>query len=643
MRGATLIDFNAENRSARLSFASETPVRDYWYGKEILRVNDTAMGSERFKAGVMPVLFNHNKNQVIARVDKLWTENGRAYADITFDDDDFSENIMRKVASGSLRGVSVGYDIMDYSILKRDETSSDGIEGPALIGDKWEAFEISIVSIPADASVGVGRSRLYDPNYFRALGEGKEPEPENGDNSEAKNASESSRAKNDGEQQDDKKGDGEKMTPEEREALEREAKATAKKEEFQRQNNIRILCRNLKIEEKDMDEMLNDATCTIEKANERALAIMQERYKPTDPPKCKVTEDEADKKRAAIEDGLFLRHGGVLEKPAPGADEFRNRRFVDIARMVLEDAGERGINALTEREIFRRALTTTSALASIADNIAHKSMSSGYVEVGTTYQEWTQTGTNSDFKLAKRYLIYDAMAPVKIPEGGEFSYSELQDASVGVQLATYGDAMNFSREMMINDDLNVLTSVPRLMRASMERYKNYLAYQALVKAENYSNDKGNLGTAAALSVKSLGEAKKLMRKQKLGEKMVLNIVPKYLIVPAALETTAEQLLTSTADPEGKNSGVSNPANRSRSNLELIVDATLDELSGETAYYLVATKGQVYTIEVCYLNGNSAPIIETGAEFNTLGIKFRMYHDFAINVLDTRGLVKNPGK
>ena len=49
MRGATLIDFNAENRSARLSFASETPVRDYWYGKEILRVNDTAMGSERLK------------------------------------------------------------------------------------------------------------------------------------------------------------------------------------------------------------------------------------------------------------------------------------------------------------------------------------------------------------------------------------------------------------------------------------------------------------------------------------------------------------------------------------------------------------------------------------------------------------------
>ena len=101
MRGATLIDFNAENRSARLSFASETPVRDYWYGKEILRVNDTAMGSERFKAGVMPVLFNHNKNQVIARVDKLWTENGRAYADITFDDDDFQKTLCVKLPAAA--------------------------------------------------------------------------------------------------------------------------------------------------------------------------------------------------------------------------------------------------------------------------------------------------------------------------------------------------------------------------------------------------------------------------------------------------------------------------------------------------------------------------------------------------------------
>ena len=639
MRAASLTNFDASARTARLSFASETPVRDYWYGKEILRVSDSSMNTERFSAGVMPVLFNHDRDKVIARVDKIWTEGSKAYADITFDDDELSERILKKVESGSLRGVSVGYNIQNYSIIERDETSTDGIEGPALIADKWEVFEISIVSIPADAAVGVGRSRLYSSDGFRDMGDGADSGETVETEPPQSTPTGSGQTKEPGHKENNNESEEKEMTPEERQALETEIRT----KELQRQSGIRALCRELKIEAKDMEAMLQDADCTMEKANERALAILKERMKPTAPPKVTVTADEADKKRAAIVDGLFLRHGGILEKPADGADEFRNCRFVDVARMTLQDAGETGIGRLSERELLKRALTTTSALSAVADNLAHKSLSSGYNEVATTYGAWTQTGSNTDFKVAKRYRIYDAMAPVKIPEGGEFSYSELLDESVGVQLATYGDATNFTREMMINDDLSVLVKIPALLRTSMERYKNHLAYKALIAANNYSTDKGNLGTAAALSVKSLGEAKKLMRKQKLGNNTVLNIVPKYLIIPAALETVAEQLLTSTADPEGKNSGVSNPANRTRSNLELIVDATLDELSGETAYYLVATKGMVDTIEVCYLNGNAAPIIETGTDFNNLGINFRMYHDFAINVLDTRGLVKNAGK
>ena len=100
MRAATLTNFDTSARTARLSFASETPVRDYWYGKEILRVSDSSMNTERFSAGVMPVLFNHDRDKVIARVDKIWTEGSKAYADITFDDDELSERILKKVESG---------------------------------------------------------------------------------------------------------------------------------------------------------------------------------------------------------------------------------------------------------------------------------------------------------------------------------------------------------------------------------------------------------------------------------------------------------------------------------------------------------------------------------------------------------------
>lgn len=615
MRAATLVNFNSENRTARLSFASETPVKDYWYGKEILRVTEESLVTERFKAGVMPVLFNHDRDKVIARVDNITVENGVAYADVTFDNDDFAESIRAKVESGSLRGVSVGYEIINYSIIERDQTSADGIEGPALIADKWEAFEISIVSIPADASVGVGRSRLYNPQAFREEEEIKEPE------------------------QPAEEGEEEKaMNEQEKQALEQQAREA----ENLRQRSIRAMCDKHNIEEKEMRAMLDDANCTIEVANKRALEILAERYKPTSSAiEVDVTVIDQAKKREAMVDGLLMRHGVHVENPAEGAEAYRGKRFVDIARIVLEDMGERGLDSLDDRELIRRALTTTDALSVISDNIAKKAMSNGYVAAGTTYKAWTQVGTNSDFKVAKRYRLYDAMAPVLIPEGGEFTYGELKDEGVGVQLATHGKALTFTREMMINDDLSVLTKVVPMMRASMERYKNHLAYKALVAANNYSTRNGNLGTPAALSVESLGEAKKLMRMQKLGDNTLLNITPGFLIVPAALETKAEQLLRSTVDPNAAISGVYNPANNA--GLQLVVDATLDAVGDDKAYYLVANKGQVDTVEVSYLNGRQDPYIETAVLFDHLGVSIRMYHDFSINVLDTRGLVKNAGE
>ena len=57
----------------------------------------------------MPLLFNHNRDVVLGKVDNVHFENGRAIANVTFDDDEFSNGIVKKIESGSLRGVSVGY------------------------------------------------------------------------------------------------------------------------------------------------------------------------------------------------------------------------------------------------------------------------------------------------------------------------------------------------------------------------------------------------------------------------------------------------------------------------------------------------------------------------------------------------------
>ncbi len=71
-------------------------------------------------------------------------------------------------------------------------------------------------------------------------------------------------------------------------------------------------------------------------------------------------------------------------------------------------------------------------------------------------------------------------------------------------------------------------------------------------------------------------------------------------------------------------------------LNLII---LAELNGTLLQLLVT----LITVEVTYLNGNDMPKLESQVGFDFLGIKWRIYIDYGVTVLDYRGLYKNPGK
>lgn len=139
-----------------LSFSSEEPYERYW-GKEILDHNPAAVDLSRLNSiGVL--LFNHNRDKVIGKIGRAWIESQRGMAEVEFDSDEESEVIFQKVKSGTLKGVSVGYRIDALEEVQAGKTSADGrFTGPCEIARKWWPFEISIVSVPADATVGVGR------------------------------------------------------------------------------------------------------------------------------------------------------------------------------------------------------------------------------------------------------------------------------------------------------------------------------------------------------------------------------------------------------------------------------------------------------------------------------------------------------
>lgn len=152
------LEGTGNERKFELSFSSEEPyVR--WFGPEILSHADDAVDLTRLNdIGVL--LFNHDTDKVIGRVDRAWIENKRGKAIVTFDDDEEAELIYQKVKSGTLKGVSVCYSVDSWEEVAAGKYSIDGFAGPCDIARKWTPLEISIVSVPADATVGVGRSHI---------------------------------------------------------------------------------------------------------------------------------------------------------------------------------------------------------------------------------------------------------------------------------------------------------------------------------------------------------------------------------------------------------------------------------------------------------------------------------------------------
>lgn len=147
---------DGNERKFVISFSSELPY-ERWWGSEILDHTDGCIDLTRLNE-IGCLLFNHNRDKVIGKVNRAWIEDGKGHAEIEFDTDAEAETIYQKVKSGTLKGVSVGYIVDIWEEVAANKMSSDGrFNGPVSVAKRWTPFEVSIVSVPADYTVGVGR------------------------------------------------------------------------------------------------------------------------------------------------------------------------------------------------------------------------------------------------------------------------------------------------------------------------------------------------------------------------------------------------------------------------------------------------------------------------------------------------------
>ena len=136
-----------ESRSLEFSFSSEAPVAR-WFGDEVLSHDSESVDLTRLNDGA-PLLWNHNPDQVLGVVERGWIdgEKKRGMVAVRFSRSAFAEEKLADIRDGILRNVSVGYSINDA-----DQTR-DG----SIVATSWQPHEVSVVSVPADASVGIGR------------------------------------------------------------------------------------------------------------------------------------------------------------------------------------------------------------------------------------------------------------------------------------------------------------------------------------------------------------------------------------------------------------------------------------------------------------------------------------------------------
>lgn len=656
-------EINETERTVHVSFSSEAVVPRFW-GTEVLCHDKDCVDLTRLtELGVS--LFNHNRDKVIGVIKNpiLNEVEKRCHCDIYFDDDEDSDKIFQKVKKGILRGVSVGYQVDRWEEVKTGEVSSNGrFKGPCFVATKWTPLEVSIVSVPADTDVGVNRTieevnkeivqrterrKIMDlKELCRSLGIDYNKLIAQGLNDDAIRALCSSiqQKREADEKEDEKKKSDEKAKADkkaEEEKNEKEKRAAEIASETQRSVEISTLCRDFGedaipyIKEGKSVEEVRSAILAKVKAERAAL-----------PGNVQIVDSEREKIRAAAVDGLLLRSGVNIEKPADGANNFRGMKMRDLAIECLEREGVSNAHRLNDDDLFRRAVSPDSQFTSILDNTVKKSMATAYKAAEPTYDKWCGKGSNSDFKEAAHYQLSEGGDLIQLSQSGEIKFDEMTDNKVTKKVLTYARGFGFTRQALINDDLNVLTKVPAAYVRAAMRGRNKLVYKLLgSNAAIYDGktlfhaDHKNKGTAGALSTQTLSELIKLMRKQKnIRGKETLNIKPEFLIVPAALEATAAQLLVSTADPAANNSGV---ANIYRNSMNLIVDAELDDYS-ETQYYVAANPADIDTIEVTYLNGNEQPILESQVGFDFVGIKWRILDDFGVTALDYRGLATNAG-
>jgi hypothetical protein len=293
---------------------------------------------------------------------------------------------------------------------------------------------------------------------------------------------------------------------------------------------------------------------------------------------------------------------------------------------------------------------------------ANKTLLNAYEEAPYTWNMWARQGASvPDFKAINRIRFSESPNLEIVPERNDYPEKTMSDSRESYSVTKYGASFSVSWETVVNDDLDALSRIPAMHGNAARREQNRAVYSVLT-ANAALSDNGLLfnttavttagghanqsASAAVISATTLNNAYVSMLTQKgLNSNVILNIQPRFLIVPAAISHTALQFVNSIADPGagGSSAGNSNTLNiygpQGMRNLQVIIEPQLDSNSA-SVWYLAADSAQIDTVELTFLQGEESPVLESEWNMKNDTWLYKIRQTFAAKAIDFRGLYRN---
>jgi hypothetical protein len=646
---------DVEKRTVEMVFTTDAPARMWrWKGwdieefNEVLSMDKSAVRMQRMQSGA-PLLNAHQRwdmNSQIGVVEKAWLSGNELRGLVRFSSRADVEPLFQDVKDGIIRNGSVGYRVHKY----QDVTEDPDAKIKTLKAVDWEPVEMSLVPVGADPNAGIRAdcdiSRKSGPEFNECEIEIK--------------------ALNEQEDEMGKENEGQEGAATPAPAVDQKAIAdAATKAERQRVKEIRAAVKAAKLGEEVATELI-DGEKTADAARAHILDLLEKQNAETETRAINSSVTVGETGREAFirdaGDWLMIRAGlsAMMEKSLgrklnPG--EFRGMSLFDLARESLIMSGVR-IRGTDRMTLVGRAFTQRSIVAQgssdfpyLLENVMHKILLGSYETQPDTWSKFCARGTVSDFRAHNRYRAGSFGRLDALLENGEFKKKQIPDAEKAtVQADTVGNLITLSRKAVVNDDMGAFSQLATMLGRAARLSIEIDVYAALAENSGFGptmsdgkalfhGDHKNIAASAGVPTVTTVESCRttLAQQRDPSSNEYLHLVPTVWLGPTSLGGQARVVNDAQYDPDTANK-LQKP-NMVRGLFRDVVDTP--RLSGHP-WFVFADPNIAPVLEVSFLDGQDAPVLESKEGWSTDGVEWKVRLDYGVDAVDFRGGVRNAG-